>query len=120
MTDNELDQYFIQTLKSALTLFKENSEHEKKYNDDASNDNQEYYQQMISSIETICKSVKTIDDLEEFDEDIITDVFDAITAYAEAFIISADEVQRKKDMQEYEKLEELLYIFCDSDEEDEE
>lgn len=120
MTDKELDQYFIQTLKNALELFNESLDHEKKYTDDASDNNQEYYGQIISSIETICKKVKTIDDLADMDEDIITDAFDAITAYAEAFVISSDEEQRKKDLEEYEKLEELLYIFCDADEEDEE
>lgn len=120
MTDDELDQYFVDTIKAVLDLFKESADYEKKYNDEAAQDNIEYYQQMISSLEEVCKNAGTIDDLGDFSEDVITDIFDAITAYAEAFTISADPQQRKTDLQEYEKLEELLYVFCDSDEDDEE
>lgn len=120
MTDDELDQYFVDTIKAVLNLFKEGADYERKYNDEAAQDNIEYYYKMISSLEDVCKNVRTIDDLGDFSEDIITDIFDAITAYAEAFIISADPQQREKDLQEYEKLEELLYVFCDSDDDDEE
>lgn len=120
MTDDELDQYFVDTIKAVLNLFKESADYERKYNDEAAQDNIEYYQQMISSLEEVCKNAGTIDDLGDFSEDVITDIFDAITAYAEAFTISADPQQRKTDLQEYEKLEELLYVFCDSDEDDEE
>ncbi|MCQ2600592.1 MAG: hypothetical protein MJ184_04450 [Treponema sp.] len=120
MTDDELDQYFVDTIKAVLDLFRESADYEGKYNDEAAQDNIEYYQQMISSLEEVCKNAGTIDDLGDFSEDVITDIFDAITAYAEAFIISAEPQQRKTDLQEYEKLEELLYVFCDSDEDDEE
>lgn len=120
MTDDELDQYFVDTIKAVLDLFRESADYERKYNDEAAQDNIEYYQQMISSLEEVCKNAGTIDDLGDFSEDVITDIFDAITAYAEAFTISADPQQRKTDLQEYEKLEELLYVFCDSDEEDDE
>lgn len=120
MTDDELDQYFVDTIKAVLDLFRESADYERKYNDEAAQDNIEYYQQMISSLEEVCKNAGTIDDLGDFSEDVITDIFDAITAYAEAFIISAEPQQRKTDLQEYEKLEELLYVFCDSDEDDEE
>lgn len=120
MTDDELDQYFVDTIKAVLDLFRESADYERKYNDEAAQDNIEYYQQMISSLEEVCKNAGTIDDLGDFSEDVITDIFDAITAYAEAFTISADPQQRKTDLQEYEKLEELLYVFCDSDEDDEE
>ena len=118
--DDELDQYFVDTIKAVLNLFKESADYERKYNDEAAQDNIEYYYKMISSLEDVCKNVRTIDDLGDFSEDIITDIFDAITAYAEAFIISAEPQQREKDLQEYEKLEELLYVFCDSDDDDEE
>ena len=120
MTDDELDQYFVDTIKAVLNLFKESADYERKYNDEAAQDSIEYYYKMISSLEDVCKNVRTIDDLGDFSEDIITDIFDAITAYAEAFIISAEPQQREKDLQEYEKLEELLYVFCDSDDDEEE
>lgn len=119
MTDKEQDKYFIKTLNAALQLYKEGAEYEKQNPSRTNKKISEDYEEHINFLETILKQIKTIDDLGDLGEDAITEAFEAIAAYAECFIISADERQRKLDLQEYEKIEELIYLFCDSDEEDE-
>lgn len=118
MTEKEQDQYFIKTLKASLELYKEAYEYEKQHK--SSKSIMDDYESMISSLEDILSNIKSIDDLCEMGEDAITDAFEAITGYAECFIISANEMQRKKDLEEYEKINELIYLFCDTDDEEDE
>jgi len=118
MTEKEQDQYFIKTLKASLELYKEAYEYEKQHK--SSKAIMDDYESMISSLEDILNNIKSIDDLGEMGEDAITDAFEAIAGYAECFIISANEMQRKKDLEEYEKINELIYLFCDTDDEEDE
>lgn len=118
MTDEEIDKYFIHIMQESLALFKDSAEYEKKYDDKEAQTNLRYYNQIIFSLEEICKKVKSIDDLEELGEDAVNFAFEAIAGYAEAFIISNKKEQRQNDLKEYEKLEILLNLFCDFDEDD--
>jgi len=121
MTDEELDAYFVKTLKAILETYKEYNSCLKEPLSDDDKEMKEDYEYVIDDLSQIIKQVKSIDDLAEMDEDAITAVYNYIDEYATNFVIAAESVQREKDMAEYGKLVELLDLFLDDDEfEDEE
>ena len=115
MTYEELDEFYIQTLKKILADTKECKDYVKDLHTPEYDDINQDYDESISLLNNLISTTKTIDDLAELGEDEITLVYDLIASYADNFIISADPKQRKKDMKEYDKLEELMSLFLDAD-----
>ena len=115
MTYEELDEFYIQTLKKILADTKECKDYVKDLHTPEYDDINQDYDESISLLNKLISTTKTIDDLAELGEDEITLVYDLIASYADNFIISADPKQRKKDMKEYDKLEELMSLFLDAD-----
>lgn len=120
MNDTELDDFFIQTLKKILEITKDDAAYVANLTTQEYEEIKEDYQYMIEDLSEIIKNTKTLDDLAEADEETITAVFDYIASYSDNFIISANEPQKKRDLEEYSKLEELMDLFFDSDDEYEE
>lgn len=120
MTDSEQDEFFIKILKDILTELKESSEHCKKYTDE---ENKEIYEENLENIEVledIIKNISGIDDLAEMDEDTITAVYEFLAEYAGNFVIApeSNKTQHRKDKEDYSKLEEILYLFLDTEDEE--
>ncbi len=115
MTYEQLDEFYIQTLKKILADTKECKDYVKDLHTPEYDDINQDYDESISLLNKLISTTKTIDDLAELGEDEITLVYDLIASYADNFIISADPKQRKKDMKEYDKLEELMSLFLDAD-----
>lgn len=121
MTDEELDTYFVKTLKTILKTYKEYNSYLKEPLMEDDKEMKEDYEYVIDDLSQIIKQVKSIDDLAEMDEDAITAVYNYIDEYANNYIISAYEPQKTKDLEEYSKIEEILSLFLDDDDfEDEE
>ena len=121
MTDEELDVFFIQTLKNILSDMKDCKAYVKDLHSPEYDEINQDYDEVIQDVEGLIKELKTIDDLALLDEETITAVYDYIDSYAENFIIHTEEGQKQKDLEEYSKLEELLNLFIDTDDfEDEE
>lgn len=115
MTYEELDEFYIQTLKNILADTKECKDYVKNLHTPEYDDINQDYDESISLLDKLISTTKSIDDLAELGEDTITLVYDLIASYADNFLISADPKQRKKDMKEYDKLEELMSLFLDTD-----
>lgn len=120
MTDDELDTYFINLLKAILEDMKDCKAYLKEPLSPEDKEIMEDYDYVINDLSQILKQIKSIDDLAELDEEAINNVYDYIESYATNFIISAYEPQRQKDLEEYEKIEEILDLFLDDDDFDEE
>lgn len=118
MDYEETDLFFIQTLKNILSDVKECKAYVKDLHTPEYDEINADYDEQISDLEDLLKTIKTIDDLAELSEERITAVYDYLADFADNFIISADPVQKEKDLQEYEKLEGLLNLFLDTDEDD--
>lgn len=118
MTEEELDIFFIETLKKALADMKECRDYVKDLGTPEYKEICQDYKDDIDLLSSILKSVQTIDDLAEMDEESITAVYDFIATYADNFLIHPDSPQKEADLAEYEKLEELLNLFMDTEDED--
>ncbi len=118
MTDQELDELLIETLKKILADTKECADYVKDIHTEEYKEIQEEYDYIINDVTDLLKNVKTIEDLAEMDDDRIGDVFTYLETYADNFIISHEPEHYKKDMEEYEKIESLLNLFYDEDDED--
>ena len=118
MTDEELDLFLIETLKNILENVKEYKDYVKDLNTAEYKEIKDYYDDEIGLLSRLIKEIKGIEDLAEYDEETITAVYDLIADFADNFIISADGLQREKDLAEYDKLEELMALFLDADDEE--
>ena len=120
MTEEELDEYFIETLKKILADVKDCKDYIKDLHTPEYDEIRADYDEQISLLTSLLAVIKGIDDLAEMDEETITAVYDFIADYADNFLIAPDGEQQEKDWAEYDKLEELLDLFMDTEEEDSE
>lgn len=120
MTEEDMDDFFIETLKKILLDMKDSFESVKNENSEEYQEIKEDYEYVIEDLSNILKSVKTLDDLALLDEEEIGNVYEYIEAYTDNFVIRSEEDSRKKDLEEHQKLEELLNLFLDDDDEPEE
>lgn len=116
MTDQELDELLVSTLKLVLEDTKECADYVKDLHTPEYEEIKEDYAYQIEDLEDILAQVKSLDDLAEFDEDTITAVYDYIACYTDYFIISNDPTQKEKDLIHHAKLQELLDLFLDDEE----
>lgn len=115
MTYEELDEFFIETLKKILAETKDCKEYVKNLHTPEYVEINRDYDDSIALLEKLISNTKTLDDLAETDEDTITQVYDYIASYADNLLISPDPKQRKLDMKKYDKLEELMSMFLDTE-----
>lgn len=129
MTDTELDNYFVETLKNILSDVKDCAAYVKHLTSDEYKDIKDDYAFIIEDLSWILENCKSIEELAELaDEeepeddclDLIDRVYEYILTYCDNYIISALEPQKSKDMQEVEKLQELLDLFIDDEDFEEE
>ena len=118
MTEEELDEYFIETLKKILADVKECKDYIKDIHTPEYDEIRTDYDEQISLLTSLLAGIKGIDDLAEMDEETITAVYDFIADYADNFLIAPDGEQQEKDWAEYDKLEELLDLFMDTEDEE--
>ncbi|MCR4627212.1 MAG: hypothetical protein K5640_06150 [Treponema sp.] len=118
------DKFFIDCLKEFLQIKKDELNYLEKNSSAYSNTSKdsifgelkEDLESVISSLTEILSSIKTIDDLSLSDGETINSVFEYLEEFADNFVISNDEIQRKKDYDKYHQIEELLFLFYDEDE----
>lgn len=115
MTEDEMDDFFIETLKKILLDMKDSFESVKNENSEEYQEIKEDFEYVISDLTNILSSVKSLDDLALLDEEEIGNVYDYLDSYAEVFVIRAEPELRKKDLAEYKKLEEILDLFLDDE-----
>lgn len=115
MTDKEMDDFLVSTLQKILQEMKECADYVKDLTTPEYEEIKEYYEDVIADLSKILKTVKSVEDLAEMDEDEIGYVFEYLEDYATNFIISNVSEQKVKDQEEYNKLDELLYLFYDDD-----
>ena len=118
MTDQELDNFLVETLKNILADTKECADYVKNFHTPEYKEIQEDYAYVIEDISDLLKTVKGLDDLADCDDDRIGDVFAYLESYADNFVISQEPGQKEKDLAEFEKIESLLNLFYDEDDED--
>lgn len=118
MNDEELDKFFIETLKNILEDVKDCYLSVKSENSEEYLEIKEDYEYIISDLENLLKNVKSIDDLALLDEEEIGNVYEYIEAYTDNFVIRSEKELRKKDLEEHQKLEELLDLFLDDDDDE--
>jgi len=118
MTDEELDKLLVDTLGKILADTKECADYVKDIHTEEYKEIQEDYEYVIDDVTDLLKNVKGLDDLADMDDDRIGDVFTYLEAYADNFVVSHEPENYKKDMAEYEKIESLLNLFYDEDDEE--
>ena len=118
MTEEELDEYFICTLKKILVEVKECKDYVKDLHTPEYDEINADYDEQIELLSSIIKEVSSVDDLAQMDEETITAVYDFIADYADNFLIAP--VYRIKGDLSSDKLEELLDLFMDTEEDDSE
>lgn len=120
MNDQELDSFFIDLLKTILSEQKEYSEYVKDKKTPEYKEVQDDYAQSIKLLNKVIKLTQGIDDLALSDEETINDIYELIQLYADNFIIHEEAEEKKKDLEEYSKVEEILDLFLDDDDWEEE
>lgn len=115
MDDSELDEFFIKTLYAILEDMKDCAEYIKNQNSPEFKEIKDDYKKSIKSLSKLLKKIHSIDDLAETSDDTITEVFEYIEDYTANFVIAAENPQKQKDLEEYDKLEALLFLFVDDD-----
>lgn len=118
MTEKEQDEYLMTVLRRYVEVLKDANDAEKQNNYPNSKNAVSENDEIISDLEEIAAKINSIEELAEQGADEIDTVFEAVSAYAGDFIVSAEEDQRKKDLEECTKLEEIIWLFYDQDDED--
>ncbi len=118
MTQLQMDKFLIESLKNILEIAKDDYDYIKDEKSPEYIEIKEDFEEVIAGLESLLPVIKSVDDLACQDEDTITFVYELLDEYAGNFIISSEPNQQKKDLETYNKLEELLYLFLDSDEDE--
>ncbi len=117
MTDEELDLFLVETLKNILEDVKECAEYSKKYTGAEYEEINEDYVFVLNDLTILVKDVKAVQDLAQFDEEELGNVYGYIEDFAQCFVIPAETDKGYQEaLKEYAKLEELLDLFLDDDE----
>lgn len=120
MTDKELDRFIISTFKNILADTEENASdiNSKNYKD--YHEVQEDLDFSINELKELLQKIHSLDDIADCDDEQITRIYEYIEDYYSNYIISTEPKQRKIDLVQCEKLEELLALFIDQDDFDDE
>ena len=118
MTEKEQDEFLIQVLARFIESLKESTEAEKQKNYPNAQTSIADNEQTISALTEIAAKINSIEELAELGGDAIDIVFEAVSAYAGDFVISADPDQRKRDFEECSKLEEIIWLFYDEEDDE--
>ena len=120
MTDEELDLFLVETLKNILEDVKECAEYSKKYCGPEYDEINEDYAFVLDDLTMLVKEVNAVQDLAQFDEEELGNVYEYIEDFAQCFVIPAETDETYQDaLKEYAKVEELLDLFLDDDADDE-
>ena len=120
MTDDELDSLLIEILNEYLAETKEDAEYIKNQKSKDYKDVKEDYDFVIEHLSGLLPELHSLDDLAEMDEEDISLVYDYIAEYAGNFIIREDPRYKESDLEKYSGIEEILNMFMDDDDFDEE
>lgn len=118
MTEKEQDEFLIQVLARFIESLKESTEAEKQKNYPNAQTSIADNEQTISALTEVAAKINSIEELAELGGDAIDIVFEAVSAYAGDFVISADPDQRKRDFEECSKLEEIIWLFYDEEDDE--
>ena len=113
MTDEEYDLFFINLLKTILSDLEDTYNYNKNYSLPEYNDILENLELNINELKEVLNKITNIDDFSKLDYEIINLVYECIYDYASNFIISEED--RDKALEEYEKVEDILYMFVDEE-----
>ena len=119
MAEKEMDEILVKCLENYLQEKKDFAQYLNSRNDKVFlqifAEVKEENDFIINDVQEILKSVDSVESLAEQSEEVISNAFEYLEEYADSFIISADEEQRKKDEAEYEEIQNLLMLFYDED-----
>ena len=120
MTDEELDLFLVETLKNIFEDVKASAEYSKKYSGPEYDEINEDYAFVLDDLAMLVKEVNAVQDLAQYDEDELGNVYEYIEGFAQSFVIPPETDEAYQDaLKEYAKLEELLDLFLDDDADDE-
>lgn len=120
MTDEELDSLLIEILNEYLAETKQDAEYIKNQKSKDYKEVKEDYHFVIEHLTNLLPNIHSLDDLAEMDEEDISLVYDYIAEYAGNFIIREDPRYKEADLKKYSGIEEILNMFMDDDDFDEE
>ena len=119
MAEKEMDEMLVKCLENYLQKKKDFAQYLNSRNDKVFlqifAEVKEENDFIINDVQEILKSVDSVESLAEQSEEVISNAFEYLEEYADSFIISADEEQRKKDEAEYEEIQNLLMLFYDEE-----
>lgn len=120
MTDQEQDDFYQEIL---LKLFEDTQDAKESvlhYTLPEYTNIIEDYDSILSDLKFLIDKTKTIDDLADQDDTLIDNFFEYLFNYASNFCIDENPANKKNDEAEYEKIQELLLMFTDDEDFDEE
>lgn len=120
MKEENIDLILERVLKAIYDDIKDCLHYTEKMHSSEYDSINEGYEKALKKMEHLKKNVHSIEDLAKMDEETITDVFEYIQFYADNYVISPEGSKEfEKNMEEYSKIESLLSLFFDEDDEDE-
>lgn len=114
MNDEEYDLFFIKLLKDILFDLEDTYNYVKKYTLSEYNSIIQNLEESINELKSVLVKIKNIDEFSELDYEIIDHIYENIYDYASNFVISVE--SKEKDLEEYEKIEDILFMFVDDEE----
>lgn len=119
----ETDEVFAAVLDSVRKYFSECAFYISSETDEEYDDVKEFYAGAISLIDGFLSKLDLENEnftelVASLDEESMMTLYESIAVYAGDFVISGDEAQREKDMEEYEKVDYILGLFIDPSEDE--
>ena len=119
----ETDEVFAAVLDSVRKYFSECALYISSETDEEYDDVKEFYAGAISLIDGFLSKLDLENEnfteiVTSLDEESMMTLYESIAVYAGDFVISGDEAQREKDMEEYEKVDYILGLFIDPSEDE--
>lgn len=117
MTHSEFDQFFIETLQNIIADTKEYDAYIRTQTSRDYKDIRKDYAFTIKDLQRFLKKIHTIKDLEKLSVNQITRLYEYLQDYYDNFIISNEPEQKEKDLAYAAKLDKIMNLFVDADDE---
>lgn len=113
MTENEQDIFYKELLPLLLEDATDSLKSIQAYTLSEYKDIETEFKNTISSLQFLIENTNSIDDLADQDDEIIDVFYECLFDYTSNFCVSESPSQKEKDIEQYNKLEEILMLFME-------
>lgn len=113
MTENEQDIFYKELLPLLLEDATDSLKSIQAYTLTEYKDIKKDFENIISSLQFLIENTNSIDDLADQDDEIIDAFYESLFDYTSNFCVSESPSQKEIDLEQYNKLEEILMLFME-------